>query len=168
MGAYSTGRAKGVALRRTTVILLAWSVLAGALVMCAGAVAARDATSATVVKVAFNKTIKRPIVVDGRGLTLYMFTADTAGTPNCTAALTPACPKVWPALKAVGGVRAGNGIVASKLTTVKRSDTGVTQVVYNRHPLYYYRPDKKPGDAKGQGFSGLWYVLSPKGTSIRR
>jgi predicted lipoprotein with Yx(FWY)xxD motif len=75
----------------------------------------------------------------------------------------------------VGPLSAGKGIIASKLTTVKRSDNGVTQVVYNRHPLYYfsgccgYAPgDRKAGDIRGQRFAQLWYVLSPKGTPIRR
>jgi predicted lipoprotein with Yx(FWY)xxD motif len=139
-----------------------------------GAAGASGAPSATVVKVAFNKTLKKSIVVDARGRTLYMFTADTGGKANCTTGLDPTCPRLWPPLKAAGQLRAGKGIIGSKLTTTKRSD-GVTQVVYNRHPLYYfsgccgYSPgDRKPGDIRGQRFAGLWYVLSPKGTPIRR
>lgn len=78
-----------------------------------------------------------------------------------------------------GGMAAGanqrrtagrKGIAASKLGTTKYPG-GVTQVTYNRHPLYYFRgpgADKKPGDARGQGFGKLWYVLSTKGTPIRK
>lgn len=158
------------------IVTLASALLAGALVaVCTGAAEGSAAPSATVVKVAFNKTLKKSIVVDARGKTLYMFTADTGGTPNCTAALDPTCPKLWPPLRASGQLRAGNGIIASKLTTVRRSDNGVTQVVYNRHPLYYfsgccgYSPgDRKPGDIRGHRFLQLWWVLSPKGTPIRK
>lgn len=131
------------------------------------------APSATTIKTAFNKTLKRSIVVDGSGRTVYMFTADTGGTPNCTVKLDPICPKLWPPVKSAGAPLAGKGVVASKLATTTFPG-GVTQVTYNRHPLYYFRGgsgyfgDKKPGDVKGQGLFRLWYVLSPKGTPIRR
>jgi predicted lipoprotein with Yx(FWY)xxD motif len=41
---------------------------------------------------------------------------------------------------------------------------GATQVMAGKHPLYYYKPDKQPGDTKGQdieGFGGEWYLLAP-------
>jgi predicted lipoprotein with Yx(FWY)xxD motif len=46
-------------------------------------------------------------------------------------------------------------------------------VSYNRHPLYYwkggqgYAGDSKPGDANGQKFFNVWYVVSPKGNAIK-
>jgi predicted lipoprotein with Yx(FWY)xxD motif len=57
----------------------------------------------------------------------------------------------------------------------KNSD-GVTQVAYNRHPLYTDAGakgfglvgDRKPDDVKGQKFAGSWYVVSPSGKLIRR
>ena len=126
-------------------------------------------------KVAFNKTLKKSIVVDGKGRTVYMFTADYVGAPpTCTVQLDPTCPKLWPPVKSAGAPLAGKGIIASKLGTVKRTD-GRTQVTYNRHPLYYfsgccgYGPgDKKPGDVNGQRLFDAWYVLSPKGAPIRK
>jgi len=149
-----------------TVLLAA--VLISALVV--SAMARGGESVGTVVKVAFNKKLKRSIVVDGKGWTVYMFTADTSGTPNCTAALLPSCPKVWPPVKTKGAPVAGKGIIASKLGTTAYPG-GITQVTYNRHPLYYFRgpgADKKPGDVRGQGNAQLWYVLSPKGKPIRR
>jgi predicted lipoprotein with Yx(FWY)xxD motif len=157
-------------MRRTAMATLGWALLLSMLVICTGAVEARSASSATLVKVAFNNKLKKPIVVDGKGWTLYMFTADSPTTSNCTEQIIPGCAKVWPPLRAQGAPVAGKGIIASKLGRLKRSD-GRTQVTYNGHPLYYFRgagADKKPGDVKGQGFSRLWYVLSPKGTPIRR
>ena len=130
------------------------------------------ATSApAVVKSAFNKTLKKSIVVDGKGRTLYLFTEDTAGKATCAAA-DPQCPKLWPAFATVGKPLAGKGIKASLLGTTKGAG-GVQQVTYNRHPLYYFAGiypgagDRKPGDVKGQAFYGVWYVLSPKGTTIK-
>ena len=128
--------------------------------------------SRAVVKTAFNKTLKKSIVVDGKGRTLYLFTADTAGKATCAAA-DPQCPKLWPAFATVGKPLAGKGIKASLLGTTKGAG-GVQQVTYNRHPLYYYvglvagAGDRKPGDVKGQAFYGVWYVLSPKGAAIRK
>jgi len=158
-------------MKRKPIAVLLAVLLLSVLVVLGAAVGGGAAPSAgTVVKVAFSKTLKKSIVVDGKGWTVYMFTADTAGTPTCTAALLPSCPKVWPPLTSQGAPLAGKGIIPSKLGTVKRTD-GRTQVTYNRHPLYYFRgpgADKKPGDARGQNFAHLWYVLSPKGTPIRK
>ena len=129
-------------------------------------------TSRAMVKVAFNKKLKKKIVVDGSGRTLYMYTADTGGKPAC-AVSDPRCPKVWPALTTTGKPIAGKGIIASKLRVV-RGAGGSRQVSYNRHPLYYFHGgysagtgDKKPGDTRGQSVFSAWFVLSPKGTPIK-
>jgi predicted lipoprotein with Yx(FWY)xxD motif len=62
----------------------------------------------------------------------------------------------------------GAGLSASKLGTTKRKD-GEQQVTYGGHPLYYFAPDKKAGDVKGQGivhFGGAWWVVSAAGVKI--
>jgi predicted lipoprotein with Yx(FWY)xxD motif len=130
-------------------------------------------SSAVVVKTAFNKTLKKTILVDGRGRTLYLFTLDVTGAPTCINDPTYHCIKAWPALRAASAPRAGAGVQKSLLALVKRPDGGM-QVTYNRHPLYYYRGgsgyppgDKKPGDVKGQNFAGIWFVVSAKGQPIR-
>jgi predicted lipoprotein with Yx(FWY)xxD motif len=46
--------------------------------------------------------------------------------------------------------------------------TNGKQVTYAGHPLYYYAGDKKAGDLNGQGFFSVWYVVSPKGTAIKK
>jgi predicted lipoprotein with Yx(FWY)xxD motif len=129
--------------------------------------------SQAVVKTALNKLLKKTIVVDGSGRTLYMLTADTSGTSTC-AAISPDCPKVWHAFTTSGKPLAGTGLRASLLGTTKGND-GKEQVTYNHHPLYYFHGglgfgtgDKKPGDVNGQGVENAFYVLSPKGTPIRK
>ena len=129
-------------------------------------------SSPAVVKVAFNSKLRAKIVVDGKGRTLYMLNADSSGTPTC-AQLDPVCPKVWPALTSQGPPKAGPGINAALLAIVKGA-SGVPQVAYNKHPLYYFAGghgtgagDKKPGEAKGQNFEYSWFVLTPKGNPIR-
>ena len=161
-------------MRRIALVTLLAALLLSGLVVSATAVGGQTAPSSrAVVKTAFNKTLKKTIVVDGSGRTVYMFTADTGGTATCAAA-DPDCPKVWPAFTSTGKPLAGKGINASLLGTTKGAG-GKQQVTYNRHPLYYFhggfdagRGDKKPGDVKGQGFVVSWYVLSPKGTPTRK
>jgi predicted lipoprotein with Yx(FWY)xxD motif len=127
--------------------------------------------------VAFNKKLNESILVDSRGLTLYLFTSDTQGPnkykPTCYDDATYHCSKAWIPLRTASVPHAGPGIKASLLGVVKRTD-GADQVTYNGHPLYSAEgpnafgltPDKKPGDVNGQGFVGIWYVLSPNGDQI--
>jgi predicted lipoprotein with Yx(FWY)xxD motif len=104
------------------------------------------------------------ILVDSRGRTLYLFKKDTGGKSRCSGS----CAVNWPPLLATGRPVAGSGVKASKLGTTRRSD-GMTQVVYNRHPLYRFVGDKKPGNTNGQGltaFGARWFVVSPAGSQI--
>jgi predicted lipoprotein with Yx(FWY)xxD motif len=104
------------------------------------------------------------ILVDSRGRTLYLFKKDTGGKSRCSGS----CAVNWPPLLATGRPAAGSGVKASKLGTTRRSD-GKTQVVYNRHPLYRFVGDKKPGNTNGQGlnaFGARWFVVSPAGNQI--
>jgi predicted lipoprotein with Yx(FWY)xxD motif len=132
------------------------------------------ASSRATLKVASNGDLKRSIIVDSKGMTLYMFVSDTEGKATCVGNdPLPGCGKVWPPEVAKGKLEAGPGLDASLLGTTKRSD-GKTQVTYDNHPLYYFAgyggtpPDKKPGDDGGQAFGGLWWVLSPKGKPIEQ
>jgi predicted lipoprotein with Yx(FWY)xxD motif len=104
------------------------------------------------------------ILVDSHGHTLYDFVADKTTTSTCGGA----CASVWPPLTVSGAPKAGAGVRASLLGTMKRSD-GTTEVTYNRHPLYYFAGDTKPGEATGQAlnqFGAPWYVLTVNGTEI--
>ena len=160
-------------MRRKSSLTLLTALLLSGLVVSTTALGGQSASpSRALVKVAYNETLKKSIVVDGSGRTVYMFTNDTSGKATC-ASEDPLCPKIWPAFTTSGKPLAGKGINASLLGTTKGAG-GKQQVTYNRHPLYYYHggfgapgADKKPGDVKGQSFIVSWYVLSPKGTPIR-
>jgi predicted lipoprotein with Yx(FWY)xxD motif len=102
------------------------------------------------------------ILVDGKGMTLYLFTKDTPNTSNCY----DKCATAWPPLLTTGSPTAGDGIDASKLGTTTRTD-GTTQVTYNGWPLYYFAKDQQAGDTAGQGVGSVWYVISPAGTAIQ-
>jgi predicted lipoprotein with Yx(FWY)xxD motif len=159
-------------------LITAAALLFSALAVQANAGRVGASSSRALVKNAYNKKLGKRIVVDSAGRTLYMFTIDTNGKDTVCTPQGPygvECPLIWPALTSAGSPRAGKGIKASLLGVYKRRD-GKRQVTYNRHPLYYFHGDppntppgdKKPGDARGQGFARQWYVLSPKGKPIRK
>ena len=103
------------------------------------------------------------ILTDVRGETLYMFTKDKNGKSSCTAE----CLKSWVPLHTFGAPTAGSGAKASLLGTTN-SGPGVTQVTYNKHPLYFFQGDQAPGDVKGQGFKNLWYVVDAAGNPNKK
>ena len=106
------------------------------------------------------------ILVDGRGRTLYLFEKDKSTPSTCYGT----CASIWPPFTSKGKPRAGHGVLARKLGRTKRTD-GKLEVTYNRHPLYYYSGDTKPGETNGQGldqFGAEWSVLSPAGTKVER
>lgn len=100
------------------------------------------------------------ILVDGKGMTLYLFTKDTPNTSNCTGQ----CLVAWPAL--LGKPTAGKGVDAAKLGSFKRAD-GSTQASYNGWPLYYWQKDAKPGDVTGQNVNNVWFVLDKNGVAVK-
>jgi len=103
-------------------------------------------------------------LVDGRGMTLYLWDADRGTASTCY----NACAKAWPPLLTNGTPTAAGGADASKLGVSKRTD-GTTQVTYNGHPLYYFYKDTKPGEMAGQGSNGFgapWWIVAPSGTPI--
>jgi predicted lipoprotein with Yx(FWY)xxD motif len=100
-------------------------------------------------------------LVDSKGMSLYMFTKDTANTSNCSGT----CASNWPPLLSNGAPVAGSGVTASLLGTITRAD-GTSQVTYNSLPLYYFAADKAAGDTKGQAVKDVWYVLDPTGKPI--
>jgi predicted lipoprotein with Yx(FWY)xxD motif len=101
------------------------------------------------------------ILVDGEGMTLYMFTVDGPNQSNCD----EGCLQAWPPLLADGEVEAGEGVDASLIGTGTMLD-GRSIVTYNEMPLYYWVGDSMPGDTSGQGVNGVWFVVSPEGEMV--
>jgi predicted lipoprotein with Yx(FWY)xxD motif len=108
------------------------------------------------------------VLVDGRGITLYLFETDHRGSPSKCYDI---CAVQWPPATLPHGVAApiaGPGIEAGLLGTAPRSD-GTTQITYHGWPLYYWPPDKAPGKATGQALTnagGRWYVVDPAGNPV--
>jgi predicted lipoprotein with Yx(FWY)xxD motif len=164
-------------MKRRLWIVAAAVLLLSALPADAGVRGVAASQPTAVVKTAFNTKLKKTILVDGAGRTLYMFTSDISGKDTICTPQGPygaECPAIWPPLTSDGPPRAGSGVNASLLAVYKRRD-GKRQVTYNRHPLYYFHGDpntppgdKRPGDVRGEGFVQAWYVLAPNGTPIRK
>ena len=104
------------------------------------------------------------ILVDGNGRTLYLFEKDQSNQSACAGA----CVAAWPVDQSSATPKAGSGVTASMLGTIKRSD-GSTQVTYNKHPLYYFQGDSGAGQHNGQGvdaFGATWYAVTPAGGAV--
>ncbi len=125
-----------------------------------GGTQAADNGSAAVVKVVESDLGR--ILADADGRTLYMFTPDRDGISTCY----DQCATTWPPLTVDDEQPFGDGVEAAKLGTTERKD-GAKQVIFAGQPLYYYAPDRSPGDTKGQGVNDIWFVVSPDGEPIR-
>jgi predicted lipoprotein with Yx(FWY)xxD motif len=101
------------------------------------------------------------ILVDGEGITLYMFTKDGPDQSNCA----DGCLAAWPPLLASGEVQAGDDVDGAMLGTADLAD-GRQIVTYNQMPLYYWAGDTKPGDSSGQNVNEVWFVVSPLGRPV--
>ena len=105
------------------------------------------------------------MLVNSKGLTLYMFVPDKRKKVTCVST----CAAIWPPLKLAEGQarrRARRQVEAAR----QRPRPGGGRVVtYDGWPLYTYIADTKPGMATGQAINlngGLWYVLATSGKVI--
>jgi len=106
------------------------------------------------------------ILVNSKGITLYLWAKDKGGRSACSGA----CASVWPLLLISGKPTAGPGVQASKLGEYK-TKSGKYEVTYNGHPLYTFVSDLKPGQTTGQGnttFGGPWWVVTAAGNAITK
>jgi predicted lipoprotein with Yx(FWY)xxD motif len=116
--------------------------------------------------VAVHSTSLGKVLVDSSGRTLYLFEKDRNGRSACSGA----CAGNWPPVTVSGKPTAGAGVMASLLSTTRRSD-GKEEVTYAGHPLYRYAGDTQPGDTNGEGlkiFGAEWYALDGTGSKVEK
>ncbi|HET6986084.1 MAG TPA: hypothetical protein VFI00_05685 [Kribbella sp.] len=101
------------------------------------------------------------VVVDGNGRTVYVFDKDAPGKSNCEGD----CLAEWPAVAAGDGTPQLDGIDASQVSTITRSD-GSKQLAIVGLPLYLFASDTKAGEAKGQAVGGVWWVVGADGKKV--
>ena len=96
------------------------------------------------------------ILTNAQGRTLYYFKSDTATKVACTGA----CARIWPPLLFTGtGLPTSATRLSGKLSVV--TDANGKQIEYNGHPLYTYSLDTASGQTHGEGFKGVWFVVTP-------
>ncbi|MET7608126.1 hypothetical protein ABZS96_38025 [Streptomyces avermitilis] len=125
-----------------------------------GGAAGKDAPAASV---KLSDSEYGRVLVDQAGRTLYAFTKDKAGVSNCGAD----CIAVWPALTTRSDPKPGEGMEKSLLTKTELIKS-VTQVTYNKWPLYYYVGDAVAGDINGQGVDDEWFVVTADGKLVTK
>ncbi|MCH8224793.1 MAG: hypothetical protein IIC97_02880 [Chloroflexi bacterium] len=103
-----------------------------------------------------------PNLVDGDGMTLYLYTRDQRNVSNCTGG----CAGAWPPLITEGEPTSGEGLDEARFSTITRED-GSRQVTYNGWPLYLFSGDQVAGDANGQDSGGVWFTVSTNGGPIQ-
>lgn len=130
-------------------------------------------TSAASVPVTGETTIKAmlsdnhgPILVDGDGVAVYVYTKDTQNgtTSACT---EQDCTSNWMPVTTQGAPIAGAGAIQKLLGTITRPD-GTMQVTYNGWPLYHSNKDNGSGSTNGQGLDNSWFLVSPAGKAIQK
>ncbi|HTN55724.1 MAG TPA: hypothetical protein VLZ82_06020 [Microbacterium sp.] len=102
------------------------------------------------------------VVVDGDGMTAYMFDKDTQGATQ--SACTGACLQNWPPIIVSSDKPVGDGITG-ELGTIRTVD-GKMQVTLDGWPLYLFAGDQKAGDVTGQGVQDVWWVVDATGKKI--
>jgi predicted lipoprotein with Yx(FWY)xxD motif len=145
---------------------LAAGMLAGATVSAAALTAAGPATTvgatrahAQTVEVSTAKVAHvGTVLTTGAGLTLYRFEKDPVGHATCSGA----CAKIWPPFLATKGAHV-KGPKGVKGLSLIRVGGGHWQVAFDHVALYRFEGDKKKGQAKGQGFAGIWFVALKSG-----
>jgi predicted lipoprotein with Yx(FWY)xxD motif len=95
-------------------------------------------------------------LTDGLGMSLYLSLNDPPGKSNCTGD----CLKQWHPLLATGIISPGDGVAVGKIGVIFLPDHS-RQITYAGSPLYYFTGDQKPGDTKGQGQDGSWFLVTP-------
>jgi len=125
-----------------------------------GATGAADAGTETAPTITVQKhVILGPYLADARGMSLYVYGADTPGDcshlPVSACLAADACIVAWPVFYA-SAQRLAAGLDAQQFGQFLRSD-GVMQTTYHGWPLYLYKSDVAAGDTKGHA-RGIWYL----------
>jgi predicted lipoprotein with Yx(FWY)xxD motif len=119
------------------------------------------ATGGTTVKLVSHGTLGK-ILVNSAGMTVYIYTADSANKVTCTGG----CLSVWPWVTVPKGSKPKGGPGVTGLGTV--STGGKLVVTWHKHPLYTYALDTGPGVVNGNAVkegSGVWYAATAKNVS---
>ena len=117
---------------------------------------AAQPTTLTVVKTRYGS-----VVANARGEVLYSYADDTTTTSACNADW---CLVDWPPLQSPEAPTKSPSISAP--VAVISGAGGTTQATLGGHPLYTFAGDLHPGDTRGEGIGGDWFLISPDGLPV--
>lgn len=110
-----------------------------------------------------NKT--HSLLVNSKGLPVYLLTGDSSKTPKCKSSN---CRNFWPPVTSTTmKPKVGSGV---KGRVGVWHHNGINQVTLNGHPLYAYAQDSK-GSALGEGlksFGGTWELMTTSGSGLTK
>jgi len=152
-------------LTRAAAVALALGGLTSSIVVAEAAGGVSPRAKSLVISTTMNPTYGT-ILVSGTAV----YSLKTATRTPCGAK----CLKVWPQVllpKGLKKARAGSGVDATKLGTVKRR-SGALQVTYGGEALYWFYEDKGPGQVNGNVKDkwGAWSVVvtvKPASTALQ-
>jgi predicted lipoprotein with Yx(FWY)xxD motif len=101
------------------------------------------------------------VVVDGKGMTVYVFDKDAAGRPS---ACSGQCATLWPAVTTTSATPSVDGVTGT-VGTAATADGG-KQVTIGGLRLYTFAQDAAAGDVAGQGFGGVWWAVGASGSKV--
>jgi predicted lipoprotein with Yx(FWY)xxD motif len=146
----------GLPMAKPAIAALSGLALVLLVVAVAGASGPAPSTGPVVIKI--GKVGGVSVLTNAKGLTVYMFAADSPGKSNCYSS----CSAYWPPVTGTASHAPG---IPGTFGTTTRTD-GAKQVTWNGHPLYTYVADGGPGQDKGNNLNlngGLWKVVVVSG-----
>ena len=96
-------------------------------------------------------------LTNSAGRALYIYTRDKGTTSACYGA----CATTWLPLTTTSSVTISGQYTVQRDLGVTNRTGGAKQVTYGGHPLYYFKGDTAPGQTKGQGVGGVWFLIGP-------
>jgi predicted lipoprotein with Yx(FWY)xxD motif len=104
------------------------------------------------------------VLVDSRGMTVYLLTSDKPNKSLCSSA----CLSYWPPVAAPKAGAKMPGVTGKVGST--KSTEGSSMATVGGWPIYTYVGDKAPGQVTGEGvatFGGTWWAVSPGGKPVK-
>jgi predicted lipoprotein with Yx(FWY)xxD motif len=95
--------------------------------------------------------MKGGMLVNEKGLTVYTFDRDVAGSGKSVC--NGDCATKWPPVMAAGDAKPMGDY------TVITRDNGARQWAYKGKPLYTWPEDQEPGDKYGDNYNKVWHIV---------
>lgn len=95
--------------------------------------------------------MKNGMLVNAKGMTLYTFDRDVAGSGKSVC--NGDCAIKWPAVLATDSDKAMGDF------TVITRDNGTKQWAYKGKPVYTWPEDQEPGDKYGDNYLKVWHII---------